>query len=39
MPARSKVLRNRAIRREEVLCVLGGLESLHAPLPLARGLM
>jgi hypothetical protein len=38
-PARSKVLRYRAIGSEEALRVSWGCEPLHAPLPLARGLM
>jgi hypothetical protein len=39
MPARSKVLRYRAIGSEEALRVSWGCEPLHAPLPLARGLL
>ena len=39
MPTRSEVLGNRTIRGEKPLCLSWGLEPLHAPLPLARGLM
>jgi hypothetical protein len=39
MPARSKVLGNRPIGGEKPLRVARRLESLHAPFPLARGLM
>jgi hypothetical protein len=39
MPARSKMLGNRTIGSEEALGVARGLEPLHAPLPLAGGLM
>ena len=39
MSTRSKVLGNGTIRGEEALRVPGGLEPLHAPLPLARRLM
>ena len=39
MPTRSKVLGNRPIRGEKPLRVPGGLEPLHAPLPLAGGLV
>ena len=39
MPARSKVLGNRPIGGEKPLRVLGGLEPLQAPLPLAGGLV
>ena len=39
MPARSEVLSNWPIRGEEALHVPGGLEPLHASLPLTCGLM
>jgi len=39
MPARTEMLRDRAISREEFLSVARGLEPLHAPLPLTSGLM
>ena len=39
MPARSKVVRNRAIRSEEALRVSRGFNPLHAPLPLAGRLV
>ncbi len=39
MPARAEVLRDGTIGREEALGLAGGLEPLHAPLPLAGGLV
>ena len=39
MPSRSEVLRDRAIRGQKALGMTRGLESLHAPLALARGAM
>jgi hypothetical protein len=39
MPPRAEVLGNRTIRGQEPLGVPGGLEPLHASLPLTRGLM
>ncbi len=39
MPARTEMLRDRAISREELLSVARGLEPLHAPLPLTSELM
>ncbi len=39
MPARAEVLGNRTIRGEKPLGLSWGLEPLHAPLPLAGGLM
>jgi hypothetical protein len=39
MPARAEVLGNRTIRGEKPLCLSWGLEPLHAPLPLAGGLV
>lgn len=39
MPSWADVWGDGARRREEPLRVAGGLESLHAPLPLARRLM
>jgi hypothetical protein len=39
MPTWSKVLGNRSIRGEKALGVAWRFEPLHAPLPLARGLM
>ena len=39
MASWSKVLGNRTIRGEKALGMPGGCAPLHAPLPLARGLM
>lgn len=39
MPMGTKVLRNGTISREKTLSVAGGLEPLHAPLPLAGRLV
>jgi hypothetical protein len=39
MPSRPEVLGDRTIRGEEPLGVPGGLEPLHASLPLAGGLV
>ena len=39
MPSRAKVLCDGPVGGEEALGVPGGLEALHAPLPLARRLM
>jgi hypothetical protein len=39
MPVRAEVLRDRPISRQEPLGSARGLEPLHAPLPLAGGLV
>jgi len=39
MPSRAEVLRDGSMRGEEALSMPWGLEPLHAPLPLAGGLV